>query len=259
LRTAEAKGASDQSLLQRGRPAAVPQPYRSRYWLNANPLDPEAFRQQATAVCDLYEQAGALAERGVHVVSTDEKTGIQALERLYPDIPMGPGRVQPRESEYTRTEEDFAKHIEQTLAADPLAGWVFIVDNLNTHQSESLGPAVAGWCLIEGDLGGEGEARGVAVAGQPGGVRERGGPSDPVRVDAQAQFVAEPGGDLVQHLGAEVTEAVEFQFAGRPARAAAALHRLLQPDVGQAHRLAVFSEAAPRGAVSRLLSSAALY
>jgi hypothetical protein len=38
----------------------------------------------------------------------------------------------------TRNEEDFARHIEQTVATDPLGGWVFIVDNLNTHQSESL-------------------------------------------------------------------------------------------------------------------------
>ena len=73
------------------------QPHRSRSWLNANPQDPEVFRQQVTAVCDLYEQAGHLAEQGIHLVSTDEKTGIQALERLYPDIPMGPGRVQSRE------------------------------------------------------------------------------------------------------------------------------------------------------------------
>jgi hypothetical protein len=48
------------------------------------------------AVCDLYERAGELAERGIHVVSTDEKTGIQALQRLHPDVAMGPGRVQKR-------------------------------------------------------------------------------------------------------------------------------------------------------------------
>ena len=53
-------------------------------------------------MCDLYEQAGALAEQGVHVVSTDEKTGMQALERLHPDVPMGPGRPQGREYEYVR-------------------------------------------------------------------------------------------------------------------------------------------------------------
>jgi transposase len=162
------------------------QPHRSRYWLNANPLDPEAFRQQATVVCDLYAQAGQFAERGIHLVSTDEKTGVQALERLQPDIPMGPGRVQAREYEYkrhgtlcltanleiwcgcllaptlgpTRTEADFVAHVEQTVATDPSAGWVFIVDNLNTHQSEGLVLWVAQACGIAEDLGQKGK-RGV--------------------------------------------------------------------------------------------------
>jgi len=137
-------------------------------------------------VCDLYEQAGRLAEQGVHLVSTDEKTGIQALGRLYPDIPMGPGAVQRREYEYvrhgtlcltanlevwcglivsptlgpTRTEADFVAHVEQTVATDPGAGWVFIVDNLNTHQSEGLVLWVAQACGIEEDLGAKGK-RGV--------------------------------------------------------------------------------------------------
>jgi transposase len=131
----------------------------------------------------LYEQAGRLAEQGIHLVSTDEKTGIQALERLYPDIPPGPGRMQRREYEYTRhgtlcltanleiwrggiiaptlgptrTEADFVAHVEQTVATDPLAGWVFIVDNLNTHQSESLVLWVAQTCGIEEDLGEKGQ------------------------------------------------------------------------------------------------------
>ena len=165
------------------------QPHRSRYWLNANPLDPEVFRQQATAVCDLYAQAGRLAEQGVHLVSTDEKTGMQALERLHPDIPMGPGRVQAREYEYkrhgtlcltanlevwcgcllaptlapTRTEVDFVAHVDQTVATDPSAGWVFIVDNLNTHQSEGLVVWVAQACGIAEDLGVKGK-RGVLKA-----------------------------------------------------------------------------------------------
>jgi hypothetical protein len=130
-------------------------------------------------VCDLYERAGQLAEQGIHLVSTDEKTGIQALERLYPDIPMGPGRLQAREFEYsrhgtlcltanleiwcgwiisptvgpTRTETDFVGHIEQTVAEDPFAGWVFIVDNLNTHQSASLVEYVASACGLQEDLG----------------------------------------------------------------------------------------------------------
>jgi transposase len=111
------------------------------------------------------------------VVSTDEKTGMQALERLYPDMAMGPGRVQSREFEYvrhgtlclmanlevwcgyviapslgpTRTEEDFVRHIEQTVNTDPESGWVFIVDNLDTHQSEGLVLYVAQACGISGD------------------------------------------------------------------------------------------------------------
>jgi transposase len=162
------------------------QPHRSRYWLNSNPENPEAFRGRVATVCEAYEQAGRLEEQGIHTVSTDEKTGIQALERLYPDIPMGPGRIQRREYEYkrhgticlianmeiwcgwimaptlgpTRTEADFAAHIEQTVATDPLAGWVFICDNLNTHQSESLVLYVAKACGITDDLG-EKEKRGI--------------------------------------------------------------------------------------------------
>jgi transposase len=160
------------------------QPHRSRYWLNANPEDPVAFGQQVATVCDLYEQAGRLAEQGIHLVSTDEKTGIQALERLYPDIPAGPGRVQRREFEYirhgtlcltanleiwcgwiitptlgpTRTEADFVAHVEQTVATDPWAGWVFLTDNLNTHQSESLVLWVAQACGIEVELGEKGRS-----------------------------------------------------------------------------------------------------
>ena len=160
------------------------QPHRSRYWLNANPEDPVAFGQQVATVCDLDEQAGRLAEQGIPLVSTDAKTGIQAVERLYPDIPAGPGRVQRREFEYirhgtlcltadleiwcgwiisptlgpTRTEADFVAHVEQTVATAPWAGWVFITDHLNTHQSESLVLWVAQACGIAEDLGEKGRS-----------------------------------------------------------------------------------------------------
>jgi len=36
----------------------------------------------------------------------------------------------------TRTEEDFVRHIERTLALAPTAAWVFIVDRLNTHEED---------------------------------------------------------------------------------------------------------------------------
>jgi hypothetical protein len=53
-------------------------------------------------VCDLYQAAPELHEAGVHVVSSDEKTGIQALERKHPDKPMQPGLVRLQEHEYIR-------------------------------------------------------------------------------------------------------------------------------------------------------------
>lgn len=113
-------------------------------------------------------------------------TGIQALERKHPTLPLRPGLVERREFEYlrhgtqclianfevatgqvvtpsigpTRTEVDFAAHIERTIATDPEAEWVFLVDQLNTHQSESLVRLVAEQCQIESDLG-EKEARGI--------------------------------------------------------------------------------------------------
>lgn len=131
-------------------------------------------------VPSLYLQAPALREAGERVVSTDEMTGIQALERKHPTIPMGPGRVERREFEYirhgtltlianfdvawgqvvapslgpTRTEEDFVAHIARTVASDPEATrWHFVTDNLNIHQSESLVRLVAKHDGITADLG----------------------------------------------------------------------------------------------------------
>lgn len=156
------------------------QPHLSRYWLNnKRDEDPEGFDQQVATVCDLYATAPTLHEQGVHVMSSDEKTGIQALERKHPDKPMQPGRVALLEHEYirhgtqalianlevatgecvapsigaTRTEADFLAHIEQTVALDPDGTWIFILDQLNTHKSESLVRFVARQCDIETDLG----------------------------------------------------------------------------------------------------------
>jgi hypothetical protein len=38
----------------------------------------------------------------------------------------------------TRTEADFANHIANTVALAPNDSWIFISDNLNTHQSAAL-------------------------------------------------------------------------------------------------------------------------
>jgi len=131
----------------------------------------------------LYAQAPTLEEIGERVLSTDEMTGIQALERKHPAIPMGPGREERREFEYirrgtltlianfdvaqgtvvapslgpTRTEEDFVTHMGRTIAADPtVTRWHFVTDNLNIHQSESLVRLVAEHDGIADDLGQKG-------------------------------------------------------------------------------------------------------
>jgi hypothetical protein len=142
------------------------------------------FVEQAGTICDLYAYAPLLEQMGVHVVSTDEITGVQALERAAPTQPMEPGQPERREFEYirhgtqsmiinfkvatgqvitpsigdTRTEADFAAHIRQTIASDPDGVWVFVLDNLNTHQSESLVRLVAEQCGITDDLGVKGKS-----------------------------------------------------------------------------------------------------
>ncbi len=159
------------------------QPHRSRYWLNASPEDPEQFAQEVRTVCEVYQKAPELDESGGHVVSVDEKTGIQALHRIHPSLPMRPGSPELIEFEYkrggtqcltasfdvvtgkvlgsvtdTRGEVDFLAHIRTTLDTDPEAPWVLVVDQLNTHKSESLVRLVAQRCGIEDDLGKKGRS-----------------------------------------------------------------------------------------------------
>ena len=78
------------------------QPHRSRYWLNGNPDDPVAFKQQVNAICQLHLSAQELLTQRVHVISTDEMTGIQALERAQPTQPMQLRQVERIEFEYIR-------------------------------------------------------------------------------------------------------------------------------------------------------------
>ena len=73
-------------------------PHRSRYWLNAMPDCPETFQREVMEVCQTYEEAPALLLKGIHVISVDEKTGIQALSRAHPTQSVQPGRVERREA-----------------------------------------------------------------------------------------------------------------------------------------------------------------
>ncbi|MGH7318154.1 MAG: IS630 family transposase [Candidatus Rokuibacteriota bacterium] len=70
-------------------------PHRIRGWVHSP--DPQ-FREKVTEITNLYLHPPA----GAVVLSLDEKTGMQALERRFPDRPPGPGRPRRREFEYTR-------------------------------------------------------------------------------------------------------------------------------------------------------------
>jgi transposase len=123
--------------------------------------------------------------QGDRVVTTDELTGIQALERKHPGLPLAPAKVERREFEYirhgtctailsrdvvsgqviaptlgpTRTEADFLAHVQGVVASDPAARqWHVVVDNLNTHQSESLVRWVAAESDVEVELGEKGKS-----------------------------------------------------------------------------------------------------
>lgn len=130
-------------------------------------------------ICELYRDAQELSQEGAHIVSTDEMTGIQALEHKYPDKLPLPGQCAKMEFEYirhgttsligffdvasgrmqspylnpTRTEEDFVKAVEALVNTDPKASWTFVCDGLNTHKSESLVRFVAQSCGMDLELG----------------------------------------------------------------------------------------------------------
>ena len=141
-------------------------------------------------------------------MSTDELTGVQALERKHPGLPLAPGKVERREFEYarhgtrsfmlsrnvvtghilapacgpTRTEADFLAHLQAVVATQPEATrWHVVCDQLNTHQSESLVRWVADLSGIEEDLGVKGES-GILAS-----------------MVSRAAFLSDPGHKVVFH------------------------------------------------------------
>lgn len=117
------------------------------------------------------------------MLSIDEKTGLQALERLAGRAPESKGAHVRKEFEYvrhgttglmaavdvasgqvvshrlhaTRNEQDFLTFIKATVAKFAKEDQIVILaDQLNTHQSESLVRWVAEQTGFEGDLGTKG-------------------------------------------------------------------------------------------------------
>lgn len=156
------------------------QPHKVEGWINTPVKDDVKFTAEVAEICNVYHNAPNAYKEGKHVISTDEKTGIQALERIV--LPARQGSCEKQEATYkrhgtqclianfeiatgkivsstigdTRTEKDFTAHIEQTIAADPSGDWTFVMDNLNTHRAESLVKLVAHHCGLNEPLGEKG-------------------------------------------------------------------------------------------------------
>lgn len=161
-------------------------PHKIRYWLHSTEKaeNPESFAQKVNEICGLYQNAQELHQKGVHVVSTDEMTGIQAREHKYPEKLPLPGQCAKMEFEYirhgttsligffdvatgrmeapylnpTRTEQDFVKAVEALINTDSEASWTFVCDGLNIHKSESLVRFVAQACGLTAELGEKGKS-----------------------------------------------------------------------------------------------------
>ncbi len=144
------------SHLQRILQAGDMRPHRVRQWLHSP--DPQ-FRQKVNEICALYRQA----PKGSVVLSVDEKTGIQAIERKHADRAPAPGRARRREFEYIRhgtqaliaamdvhsgrvigtctdrrTQADLVAFMEQVAQAYPKGRVHIVWDNLNTHRAQAV-------------------------------------------------------------------------------------------------------------------------
>lgn len=167
-------------------------PHRSQYWLNSRARNAEDFDTRVRDICCLYKGAIELYKKGIHIVSVDEKSGIQAIERANPNLVMQPNSPEKIEHEYirhgtqclignfeiatgkilspmvseTRKEDDFLQNIQNLISTDPNAEWIIVLDQLNTHKSESLVRWIAKEINFTGDLGrngvqGGGKGKGI--------------------------------------------------------------------------------------------------
>lgn len=141
------------------------QPHKSEYWLFPKIENWSKFIKRVELICEFIRQSVIMYSMNLHVISVDEKTGIQAISRLEASAPMNKGGYLRKEYEYerhgtttliaatdvgsgniinyhlgaTRDEEDFADFMKLTINKLPeMDKIVVLVDQLNTHISKSL-------------------------------------------------------------------------------------------------------------------------
>jgi hypothetical protein len=219
-------------------------------------------------ICKAYLEAPRRwVEEGLKTVSTDEKTGMQALARNAPDLPLKVGQVCRQEQEYTRhgtlclmanldvcegtivspsigetrKEEDFQEHISRTVKALPQAKkWLFVVDKGTGPPAQHAPIGVFGimgsWFrgLFGGIVGGKRQKWHLKINGESGFISARPQPSSSLFVHAETLFVAESDRNLVWHFKPEAVTSGQLCFAGRPEGSTGGVYCLLQCGVGQA-------------------------
>lgn len=154
-------------------------PHKLKYWLNPKIECEKQHLLEIEEVCTTYKKLAN--DPSTIVYSTDEKTGIQALETINPVKKVRIGSPEKKEYEYTRhgtlclipsfnvatgcidtytisetrDENDFASHIRKTLeyASRKDKNIVWVMDQLNTHKSEALVRLFAEYNGITEDLG----------------------------------------------------------------------------------------------------------
>jgi DDE superfamily endonuclease len=143
------------STIQRILADADVQPHRCRYWLKRH--DPD-FEAKALDICGVYLKALSLYAQGELVVSVDEKTSLQALERLHQTLTVRPGFEYVRHGTRCliaslvvptghivgsvtarRGTWDFVRHVRDVVEAFPdTKRFHWVMDNLNTHWTLEL-------------------------------------------------------------------------------------------------------------------------
>ena len=147
-------------------------PHKSVYRLNSH--DPD-FDAKAQAICQLYHKARLFYEQGRLILSSDEKTSMQALGRPQPTQEAQPGKPAKIENDYirygtrcllttfcvptgkvvwdlrpTRTAVDWAAHLRHVTEQFPdMKRYDWIVDNLNTHGGLEVCLLVSQLCDLE--------------------------------------------------------------------------------------------------------------